>query len=158
MDIVPPALRNRLGIAIATRTYAAYREVLSSPRWQVLAKAGAQPQRLVWASTGTKDPNASNVLYVEALAALDTIDTIPEETLLAFADHGYVTTMPADGGDAEHILRQFATSGVDVAELATRLQREGAQSFVYSWNKLMQCLASKNDALVAPGRPTGAPS
>jgi len=133
MDIVPPALRNRLGIAIATRTYAAYREVLSSPRWQVLAKAGAQPQRLVWASTGTKDPNASNVLYVEALAALDTIDTIPEETLLAFADHGHVTTMlPADGGNAEHILGQFAEAGINVAELAIQLQREGAQSFADS--------------------------
>ena len=157
MATVPPALRNQLGIAIATRTYAAYREVLSSPRWQALAKAGAQPQRLLWASTGTKDPGAFDVLYVEALAAPDTIDTIPEETLLAFADHGHVTTMPADGGDAEHILRQFATSGVDVAELATRLQREGAQSFADSWNKLMRCLASKNGALAAPGRPTGAP-
>jgi transaldolase len=148
---VPPALRNQLGIAIAKRTYAAYREILSSPRWLALAKAGAQPQRLLWASTSTKDPAASDVLYVEALAAPDTIDTIPEETLLAFADHGHLTTtMSADGGDGEATLRRFTEAGVDLAALASQLQREGAQSFADSWNKLMQCLAAKSGALATP--------
>src|SRR5580700_11325597 len=127
---VPTALRNRLGIAIAKRTYAAYRELLASARWQALSKAGAQPQRLLWASTGTKDPGASDVLYIEALAAPDTINTIPEDTLRAFAEHGQVTgTMPADGGDAEDVLGQFARADVDVAALGDQLQREGAQSF-----------------------------
>ena len=139
MTRVPPALRNRLGIAVARRTYAAYRELLASPRWQALSKAGAQPQRLLWASTSTKDPSASDVLYVEALAAPDTINTIPEDTLRAFADHGHVTqTMPADGGDAEDVLGRFARAGVDVAALGDQLQREGAQSFDDSWNKLMR--------------------
>jgi transaldolase len=150
MATVPASLHNQLGLAIAKRTYAAYREVLASPRWKALASAGAQPQRLLWASTSTKDPAASDVLYVEALAAPDTVDTIPEETLLALADHGNVAaTMQADGSDAEPVLRQFAQSGVDIVELAIRLQREGAQAFVDSWNKLLQCLASKSGALVA---------
>jgi transaldolase len=148
MDKVPPALRNRLGIGVAKRTYAAYRELLNSTRWQTLSKAGAQPQRLLWASTSTKDPSASDVLYVEALAAPDTIDTIPDETLRAFAGHGHVTqTMPADGGDAEDTLRQFAVAGVDVTALAGQLQREGAQAFAESWNKLMRSLASRTGAL-----------
>jgi transaldolase len=144
---VPAGLRNRLGIAIARRTYAAYRELLASPRWQALASAGAQPQRLLWASTGTKDPAASDVLYVEALAAPDTINTIPEDTLRAFADHGRVAqTMPADGGDAEEMLRLFAQAGVVEASLAEQLQRDGATSFAASWNKLLQLLASKSRA------------
>lgn len=159
MSQVPPALHNRLGIAVARRTYAAYRELLASPRWQALSKAGAQPQRLLWASTSTKDPSASDVLYIEALAAPDTINTIPEDTLRAFADHGHVTqTMPADGGDADDVLRRFALAGVDVAALAGQLQREGAQSFGDSWNKLMACLASKSGALTQAGRSTGMPS
>ena len=159
MTQVPPALHNRLGIAVARRTYAAYRELLASPRWQALSKAGAQPQRLLWASTSTKDPSASDVLYIEALAAPDTINTIPEDTLRAFADHGHVTqTMPADGGDAEDVLGRFARAGVDVAALASQLQREGAESFGDSWNKLMGCLASKSGVLTHIGRSTGAPS
>ena len=145
MTTAPNELRNRLGIAIAKRTYAAYRQVLASPRWQTLAKAGAQPQRLLWASTSTKDPSASDVLYIEALAAPDTINTIPEETLRAFAKHGHVTgTMPVDGGDAEDVLAQFTKAGVDVAALGDQLQREGAQSFDDSWNKLLASLAAKS--------------
>ncbi len=159
MGKVPPDLRNRLGIAVAKRTYAAYRELLASPRWQRLSKSGALPQRLLWASTSTKDPGASDVLYIEALAAPDTINTIPEDTLRAFADHGRVThTMPADGGDAEDVLRRFAQAGVDVAALGDQLQREGAQSFDDSWNKLMRSLASKSGTLTPAGRSTRASS
>jgi transaldolase len=155
---VPPELLNRLGIAVAKRTYAGYRDLLASSQWQALSKAGAQPQRLLWASTGTKDPGASDVLYIEALAAPDTINTIPDDTLRAFADHGHVTqTMPADGGDAEDVLRRFADAGVDAAALAGQLQRDGARSFDDSWNKLMRRLASRSGALT-PGRSTGASS
>ncbi|MEP7176601.1 MAG: transaldolase [Gemmatimonadales bacterium] len=147
---VPPALRARLGVAIAGRTYRAYRELLASARSQELAAAGARPQRLLWASTGTKDPQASDVLYVEALAAPDTIDTMPEATLLAFADHGHArATMPEDGGDAERTLQEFGRSGVDVAALATDLQREGAASFVKSWKGLLERIGGKSEALAA---------
>ena len=159
MSQVPSEMHNRLGIAVAQRTYAAYRSLLNSPRWQTLSKAGALPQRLLWASTSTKDPTASDVLYVEALAAPDTINTIPEDTLRAFADHGHIAQlMPVDGGDAEDVLRRFAKAGVDVAALATRLQREGAQSFDDSWNKLMRGLASKGGASTPAGRSTEASS
>ncbi len=144
MGKVPEELQNGLGIAIAKRTYKAYQDLLASPRWQKLAQAGAQPQRLLWASTGTKDPKASDVLYIEALAAPSTINTMPEETLLAFADHGKVNdVLPLDGGDAEEILAGFAKVGVDDAALAVQLQREGAQSFGKSWNELMDTIASK---------------
>ncbi|QDL36852.1 transaldolase [Rhodoferax sediminis] len=154
-DQVPEALRNRLGIAIAQRTYRAYRELLVSSRWRTLANAGAQPQRLLWASTGTKDPAAPDTLYLEALAAPDTINTIPEKTLLAFADHGIVNAdMAADGGDAEEVLAAFAQAGVDDAALATRLQREGAESFSKSWSDLMAVIASKS-ATLAKGQPGG---
>ncbi len=147
-DKVPQELRNRLGIAIAKRTYKAYRELLASSRWQELAGAGAKPQRLLWASTGTKDPAAPDTLYVEALAAPDTINTMPEKTLLAFAGHPAVQgSLPADGGDAEAILAGFARAGVDVAALAATLQREGAQSFAKSWNELLDRIASKSAAL-----------
>ncbi len=149
---VPTELHNRLGLAVAKRTYAAYRELLESPRWQALAAAGAQPQRLLWASTSTKDPKASDVLYVEALAAPDTINTIPEDTLRAFADHGHVAqVMPAAGGDADDVLARFAKAGVDVAALGAQLQREGAKSFDDSWNALMGRLASKSGALTQAG-------
>jgi transaldolase len=143
-DTVPPALRNRLGIAIAQRAYKAYREQLISPRWRQLAAAGARPQRLLWASTGTKDPQASDTLYIEALAAPDTINTMPDKTLLAFADHGTLRgEMPADGGDAEAALAEFARAGVDDAALAEQLLREGTLSFDKSWAHLMECIASK---------------
>ncbi len=147
-DKVPGELRNRLGLAIAGRTYKAYRELLAAPRWRKLAQAGARPQRLLWASTGTKDPAAPDVLYVEALAAPDTIDTIPERTLLAFADHGKVgAPMPPDGGDAELTLAQFKRAGIDDAALATALQREGALAFAKSWSDLMAVIATKEEEL-----------
>lgn len=154
-DEVPQALRNRLGIAIAKRTYKAYCELLASPRWQGLARAGAWTQRLLWASTGTKDPTAPDTLYIEALAAPDTINTLPEKTLLAFAEHGEVKgVLPADGDDAEMVLSEFARAGVDDAALAAQLQREGAQSFAKSWNGLLDRIASKSAAL-SQGQPGG---
>ena len=147
-DKVADGLRNRLGVAVAMRSYNAYRELLASKRWQQLAGAGARPQRLLWASTGTKDPAARDTLYIEALAAPDTINTMPEKTLLAFAEHGAVTgILPADGGDAEQVLAEFAEAGVDVGALAATLQREGAQSFGRSWNDLMERIGSKSAAL-----------
>jgi len=149
-DKVPAALRGRLGIAIAGRTYRAYRDLLNSPRWGELAAAGARPQRLLWASTGTKDPQASDVLYVEALAAPDTINTIPEATLLAFADHGEVRgALAGDGGDAESVLADFGRAGVDVVALAADLQQGGAEAFVKSWQGLLDCLAVKSEAPTA---------
>ena len=145
---VPGELHNRLGIAIAGRTYRAYRELLDSRHSQSLASAGARHQRLLWASTGTKDPQASDVLYIEALAAPDTINTMPDTTLLAFADHGEVRgTMAEDGGDAESVLAEFERAGIDVAALADQLQREGAEAFVKSWNELLERIAAKSEAL-----------
>jgi transaldolase len=147
-DKVSSTLRNRLGIAIAKRTYKAYRDLLASPRWRKLADAGARPQRLLWASTGTKDPEASDTLYIEALAAPNTINTVPEKTLHAFAEHGEVkSAMPTDGGDAEEVIGAFARAGVDDAALAALLQREGTESFDKSWKDLMGCIASKSDVL-----------
>ena len=147
-DKVPGKLRNRLGIAIAKRAYKAYRELLASPRWRKLAAAGARPQRLLWASTGTKDPNASDTLYIEALAAPDTINTIPDKTLHAFADHGELKgVLPVDGGDAEEVLAEFARLGVDDATLAAQLQGEGTESFDKSWQDLMDRIASKSATL-----------
>ena len=147
-DKVPPELRNRLGIAIAGRTYRAHGELLSSKRWRDLEAAGARKQRMLWASTGTKDPKAPPGLYVEALAAPDTIDTMPEKTLLAFAAGGTVkSAMAKDGGDAEQVLARFAGAGVDIDALAARLQIDGAQSFVKSWRELMKRIAEKSAAL-----------
>jgi transaldolase len=149
---VAPALRNRLGIAIAKRTYKAYRELLASDRWLRLSNAGARSQRLLWASTGTKDPEASDVLYVTALAAPHTVNTIPEKTLLAVADHGELNTMLApDGGDAEEVLASFGQAGVDVDALAEQLQREGADAFVKSWDDLLACIADKSARLRQAG-------
>jgi transaldolase len=149
---VPDALRDRLGIAIAQRTYKAYRTLLSSPRWERVYNAGARPQRLLWASTGTKDPAASDVLYIKALAAPFTVNTMPEGTLKALAEHSDLgALLPADGGDCEEVLAQFATAGVDVEALATQLQDEGAKSFVQSWNELMAVIASKSAALAKAG-------
>ena len=155
-DKVPAELRNRLGIAIAGRTYRAYRELRASPRWRKLAAAGARPQRLLWASTGTKDPEAPDTLYVEALAAPDTIDTIPENTLRAFGEHGQIGgVMAEDGGDAEAVLARFAKSGIDIDALALQLQRDGARAFVKSWNELLQRIAAKSEALAEHGHPNG---
>jgi transaldolase len=143
-DKVPETLRNRLGIAIAKRTYKSYRDLLESDRWQKLQKAGALPQRLLWGSTGTKDPAAPDVMYVEALAAPDTINTMPDKTLLAFADHGQVKgVLPRDGGDVEKVLAEFRQAGVNDATVAEELQREGAESFDKSWNDLMNCITAK---------------
>ena len=145
---VPDPLRNQLGIAVAKRTYKAYRTLLSSPRWQRAYNAGARPQRLLWASTGTKDPKASDVLYIKALAAPFTVNTMPEGTLKALADHGELGhILPADGGDCEDVLAQFAMAGIDVDTLAAQLQDEGAKSFVKSWNELMAVITSKSAAL-----------
>jgi transaldolase len=145
---VPDALSNQLGVAISRRTYRAYRDLLASPRWQRACNYGARPQRLLWASTGTKDPKASDVLYIEALAAPFTVNTMPEATLKAFADHGEVgAPMPADGGDCEAVLVQFAKAGVNLDALAARLQEEGAKSFAKSWNDLLGVIASKSEAL-----------
>ena len=144
----PDALKNQLGIAIAKRTYKAYRTLLGSPRWQRVSNAGARPQRLLWASTGTKDPQASDVLYITALAAPFTVNTMPEGTLQALADHGDVgPILPADGGDCEEVLARFAQAGIDVDSLAATLQAEGAQAFVTSWNDLMDVIASKGAML-----------
>jgi transaldolase len=145
---VPDALRDKLGIAIANRIYRAYRDLLGSPRWQRAYNAGARPQRLLWASTGTKDPKASDVLYVKALAAPFTVNTMPEGTLKALADHGEISEiMSADGGHCEAQLDQFAKAGINVDALAAQLQEEGAKSFVASWNELMGVIASKCAAI-----------
>jgi transaldolase len=147
-DKVPADLRNRLGIAVGRRTYKAYRDLLATPRWRNLEAAGAMPQRLLWASTGTKDANASDVLYIESLAAPDTINTMPDKTLLAFADHGNAkSVMDPGGGDAETVLAQFAKQGIDVDALAATLQGEGTQAFTKSWSELMDRIASKSDAM-----------
>jgi transaldolase len=151
---LPPALRNRLGLAIARRTYKVYRELLASPRWLRLAAAGARPQRLLFASTGTKDPAARDTLYVDALAAPDTINTLPEKTLEAFADHGRVSgVLPTDGGDAESVIAECRRAGVDDAALAARLQQEGAAAFTASWKDLLECITTTGARLE---RETGA--
>ena len=149
---VPDALRNRLGIAVAKRIYKAYRDLLGTPRWMRAYNAGARPQRLLWASTGTKDPKAPDTLYIKSLAAPFTVNTMPDGTLKAFADHGEVGAMlPADGGDCEDVLARFAEAGIDAGALAGRLQDEGAKSFVKSWNDLMGVIASKCAVLQKAG-------
>ncbi|MEA2264536.1 MAG: transaldolase [Solirubrobacteraceae bacterium] len=148
MDRTPLELHGKLAIAIAQRTYKAYRDMLDSEHWQRLWNWGARPQRLLWASTGTKDPDASDVLYIEALAAPFTINTMPEPTLLAFAEHGTVgTPLPADGGDCEEMLARFGELDIDVEELATQLQNDGAKSFVDSWTQLMDTIAREAQAV-----------
>jgi transaldolase len=149
-DDAPEELRGRLGIAVAMRAYRTYRALLDSERWQRLANEGARPQRLLWASTGTKDPQASDVLYVEALTAPFTINTMPEATLLAFAEHGLIRDpLPADGGNAEEVLAAYEAAGVDVDALAERLQHDGAETFDASWTELIESIASKGEALAA---------
>jgi transaldolase len=145
---VPPALHGRLGIAIAKRTYKAYRSLLASDRWLRLLNFGARSQRLLWASTGTKDPKASDLLYVSSLMAPHTVNTMPEQTLVAMADHGEIGEMlPHDGGDAQEEIGRFAKAGVDVDALASQLQRDGAAAFVKSWDDLLACIAEKSDRL-----------
>ena len=147
-DKVPEALRNQLGIAMGKRTYKAYRALLDSPRWQRVFNEGARPQRLLWASTGTKDPGASDILYIRSLAAPFTVNTMPEGTLKALADHGDLGEMlPTDGGDSEEVLARFARAGIDVDALANQLQDEGAKAFVTSWKELMGVIAAKSATL-----------
>jgi transaldolase len=143
-ETVPEQLRNRLGVAIGGRAYRAYHELLDSNRMQRLLNEGARPQRLLWASTGTKDPDASDTLYIEALASPFTVNTMPEPTLHAFADHGEIgDLLPADGGNAEQVLAEFGEAGIDVAALAERLQEEGKESFNKSWEDLLSSLSSQ---------------
>ena len=144
---VPAQLANHLGIAIAKRTYAAYRSLLDSPRWQRAANGGARPQRLLWASTGTKDPHASDILYVKALAAPFTVNTMPDATLKAFAEHGALGPLLSDGDDGEDVLVRFAEAGIETDALAARLQDEGAKAFVQSWNDLLAVISSKSAML-----------
>jgi transaldolase len=149
---VPTELTGGLGIAMARRTYKAYRDLLASDRWLRLLNVGARSQRLLWASTGTKDPKASDVLYVKSLAAPHSVNTMPEKTLLALADHGEIGAMlPHDGGDAEEILGRFAKAGVDVNAVAAELQRDGAGAFVASWKELLACLVDKSQTLKKAG-------
>jgi transaldolase len=151
-DKVPAELQGRLGIAVAQRTYKAYRDLLASDRWLRLLNVGARSQRLLWASTGTKDPKASDVLYVKSLAAPHSVNTMPEKTLLALADHGEIGAMLRhDGGDAEAVLARFARAGVDVDGLAATLQRDGAAAFVTSWQELLACLVEKSQSLKKTG-------
>jgi len=148
MDKAPAELRDKLGPAIGWQTYKAYRDVLESDRWQRLANLGARAQRLLFASTGTKDPKASDVLYIGALAAPNTVDTMPEETLLAFSEHGSVTkAIPRDGGDCEQTLSAFTKAGIDLTKLAADLQSEGAKSFDESWKDLLNSIETKSKAL-----------
>jgi transaldolase len=144
-DKVPDKLRNRLGIAIAMRTYAAARSLLSSPRWHRVYNLDARPQRLLWASTGTKDPNASDVLYIKVLAAPFTVNAMPESTLNALAEHTELgSILPQDGGDCEEVLDEFIKAGINIDALAAQLQDEGAKAFVNSWNELLGCIAYKS--------------
>ncbi len=145
---VPAPLQNQLGIAVAKQTFKAYRDMLKSNRWQRAQNYGARPQRLLWASTGTKDPKASDILYIKALASPFTVNTMPEATLKAFGDHGELgAALTADGGDAETVLAQFAQAGVDVNAVAAQLQDDGAKSFVKSWDELMGVIAEKSAIL-----------
>ena len=144
----PRICATNLGIAIATRTYAAYCRLIDSPRNRQLLNDGARQQRLLWASTGTKDPNASDLLYIEALAAPFTINTMPEHTLNALAERGEIKRiLPAHGGDCEAVLARFAEAGIDIDALGEKLQTQGARSFVKSWQDLMACIASKSEAM-----------
>lgn len=149
---VPAELENRLGLAVAANAYRAYREQLDSPRWRRLERAGARPQRLLWASTSAKSPDVSDVVYVEGLIAPDTINTMPEATLAAFADHGAVgAPLPEDGGDADRVLAEFASAGIDVQAVAARLLRDGLTTFDLAWSDLLGRIVAKRHEL-APGR------
>jgi transaldolase len=152
MGKAPDELRNQLGIAIAGQTYEAYHALVNSRHWQRILNAGARRQRLLWASTGTKDPKASDILYIRALAAPFTVNTMPEATLQAFADHGEIgPTLPTQARHCDEVLAKFTKAGIDIAALAAQLQDEGARSFVKSWNDLMECIASKSETLKKAG-------
>ena len=126
------------------RTYKAHCDLLATERWKRLAAAGAKPQRLLWASTGTKDPKAPDTLYVQALAAPGTINTLPEKTLLAFEDHGQIErALPMDGGYCEAVIEEFQREGVDIEALAARLQSEGVDAFAKSWHALLMRIREK---------------
>jgi transaldolase len=145
-DEAPEELRNRLGLAVGFQAYRAYRELLDSPRMQRLMNEGARPQRLLWASTGTKDPDASDTLYIEGFASPFTVNTMPEPTLLAFADHGTVGDLvPADGGDSDQLLAKFESAGIGIQALAARLQEEGKQSFNKSWTDLLGSIDTERE-------------
>lgn len=147
-DKVPKKLRNRLGIAVSKQSYKAYRDLLESDRFQRLSNLGARPQRLLFASTGTKDKSASDTLYISGLAAPNTVNTMPEKTLLAFAEHGPLgETLPRDGGDASQVLQEFAKAGIDITALGSQLQTEGAKGFVASWQELLEAIDAKSKAL-----------
>jgi transaldolase len=147
-DKAPEALRDQLGIAVAGQTYKTYRSLLDSPRWHRILNAGARVQRLLWASTGTKDPEASDTLYIQALAAPFTVNTMPETTLKALADHGEIEqTLPERAGYCDEVLAKFAKAGIDTDVLAAQLQDEGGKAFVKSWNELLASIESKGDAL-----------
>jgi transaldolase len=148
-DKVPDSLRNKLGIAIGKEAYRAYRELLASDRWQRLEGFGARAQRLLFASTSSKDPKAPDTMYISAFAAPNTVNTMPEETLRAFADHGTVgSLLPGDGGDCGKTLEAFSTAGIDVAALGRQLQADGAKAFVKSWQDLLASIEKKSSALV----------
>src|ERR1700722_14603201 len=152
MDKVPGALRDKLGIAVGQQIYKAYRDMLESDRWQRLANFGSRPQRLLFASTGTKDPKASDVLYIGGLAAPNTVDTMPEQTLIAFHEHGQLTgALPRDGGNCEQVLADFEKAGIGLAKLAADLQSEGASSFDDSWQKLLNAIQAKSRTLQEVG-------
>jgi transaldolase len=148
---LPADLHLKLGIATARRTFTAYRALVESDRWQRLLNEGARPQRLLWASTGTKDKTASDVLYVEALAASLTVNTMPEETLLAFADHGTVSETLAAGSTRQNdaLLARFEAAGVDIARLGSRLQEQGVQAFAHAWESLLARIYEKAAAISA---------
>jgi transaldolase len=144
----PLALRNKLGIAVMQKTYHAYQQFLNSERVQRVMNFGAFPQRLLWASTGTKDPDASDVLYVTNLVAPYTVNTIPENTLLAFADHGETgEPMPDNTKSADQILKQFEDISVNYLQLAEQLQKEGAEAFNKSWENLIDSISTKRKQL-----------
>ena len=151
-DEVPPELRDRLGAAAAIRAYVAYRELLDSNRWQRLENEGARPQRLLFASTGTKDPELPKTKYVDELVAPNTVNTMPEETLLALAERDEIgAPLAADGGDNEELLSRFEAAGIDLDELAARLQSEGAEKFEKSWDDLLEVISGKESAVGAGG-------
>jgi transaldolase len=149
-DEVPDDLKNTLGVAVGKATYRDWRRLFASDRWNGLAEKGARLQRLLFASTGTKDPEASDTLYSEAFVAPDTIDTMPDKTLEAFADHGKVgDPLPEDGGDAEEVMQAHRDAGIDTDALALRLQKDGAEAFVKSWNELLETIKSESARLAA---------